>query len=125
LLHKLFTLFQQTLNTEVIQKQDEIVSTPSSHPNCLISLKRYKKLITMAQESHKPIFHLKPTDGAIGVHIYAVRDVYKDFKDLGEKIASRTELVLPNSQLTLEPELKSFKCIERLGCRSNGEFERQ
>jgi chromosome partitioning protein len=60
----------------------------------------------MAQESHKPIFHLKPADGAIGAHIYAVRDVYKDFKDLAEKIAGRTELVLPNSQLILEPGLK-------------------
>jgi hypothetical protein len=60
----------------------------------------------MAQESHKPIFHLKPADGAIGAHIYAVRDVYKDFKELARKIADQTELLLPNYQLTLEPELK-------------------
>ncbi|MEB3119763.1 MAG: AAA family ATPase [Snowella sp.] len=93
-------------NTEVIQKQDEIVLTPSSDPNRLALLKHYQSLMPMAQESHKPIFHLKPADGAIGAHIYAVRDVYKDFKDLAEKIAGRTELVLPNSQLTLEPELK-------------------
>jgi cellulose biosynthesis protein BcsQ len=93
-------------NTEVIQKQDEIASTPSSDPNRLALLKHYQSLMPMAQESHKPIFHLKPADGAIGAHIYAVRDVYKDFKDLAEKIAGRTKLVLPNSQLTLEPELK-------------------
>lgn len=93
-------------NTEVIQKQDEIVLTPSSDPNRLALLKHYQSLMPMAQESHKPIFHLKPADGAIGAHIYAVRDVYRDFKDLAEKIAGRTELVLPNSQLTLGPELK-------------------
>jgi deoxyhypusine synthase len=91
-------------NTEVIQKQDEIGLTPSSDPNRLALLKHYQSLMPMAQESHKPIFHLKPADGAIGAHIYAVRDVYKDFKNLAEKIAVRTELVLPNSQLTLEPE---------------------
>lgn len=93
-------------NTEVIQKQDEIASTPSSDPNRLALLKHYQSLMPMAQESHKPIFHLKPADGAIGAHIYAVRDVFKDFKDLAEKIAGRTELVLPNSQLALEAESK-------------------
>ncbi|TVQ59568.1 MAG: ParA family protein [Spirulina sp. DLM2.Bin59] len=91
-------------NTEVIQKQDEIVLTSSSDPNRLALLKHYQSLMPMAQESHKPIFHLKPADGAIGAHIYAVQDVYKDFKNLAEKIAGRTELVLPNAQLTLESE---------------------
>lgn len=84
-------------NTEVIQKQGEIVLTPSSDPNCLALLKHYQSLMPMAQESHKPIFHLKPADGAIGAHTYAVRNVYKDFKELAQKIADRTELLLPNS----------------------------
>jgi chromosome partitioning protein len=85
-----------TYNTEVIQKQNEIVSSPSSDPNRLALLKHYQSLMPMAQEAHKPIFHLKPADGAIGAHIYAVRNVYKDFKNLAEKIATRTALVLPN-----------------------------
>ena len=93
-------------NTEVIQKKDETVLTPSSDPERIALLKHYQSLMPMAQESHKPIFHLKPADGAIGAHIYAVRDVYKDFKELAQKIADRTELLLPNSPLTLEPELK-------------------
>jgi deoxyhypusine synthase len=78
----------EALNTEVLQKQDEIVSTPSSDLNCLALLKHYQSLMPMAQESHKPIFHFKPADGAIGAHIYTVTDVYKDSKDLSEKIAS-------------------------------------
>ncbi len=98
-------------SSEVLQEPNEIALTPSTDPtstdpNRLALLKHYQSLMPMAQESRKPIFHLKPADGAIGAHIYAVKDVYKDFKDLAEKIASRTELVLPNSQLTLEPELK-------------------
>lgn len=93
-------------NTEVIQEQDETVLVPSSDPNRLALLKHYQSLMPMAQESHKPIFHLKPADGAIGAHIYAVRHVYQDFKELAQKIANRTELLLPNSQVSLEPELE-------------------
>ncbi len=93
-------------NTEVIQKQDEIALTPASDPNRLALLKHYQSLMPMAQEAHKPIFQLKPADGAIGAHIAVVKLVYWDFKDLAQKIADRTELLLPNSQLTLEPELR-------------------
>lgn len=93
-------------NTEVVQKQDEPISTPSSDPNRLALLKHYQSLMPMAQESHKPIFHLKPADGAIGAHIYAVKDVYKDFKKLAQEVANRTGILLPDSQLSLEPELK-------------------
>jgi chromosome partitioning protein len=50
----------------------------------------------MAQECRKPIFHLKPADGAIDAHIYAVKEVYKDFKQLAKNIASKTGLSLPD-----------------------------
>ena len=93
-------------NAEVIQQQDGIGLTPSRDPHRLALLKHYQSLMPMAQESHKPIFHLKPADGAIGAHIYAVRDVYRDFKELAWKIAAQTELLLPDSQLTLESEVK-------------------
>ena len=83
-------------NSEVVQEQDEAL-TPSSDPNRLALLRHYQSLMPMAQESHKPIFHLKPADGAIGAHIYAVKDVYKDFKELAQKVADRTELLLPSS----------------------------
>jgi len=86
-------------NAEVIQKQDEIDLTPASDPNRLALLKHYQSLMPMAQESHKPIFHLKPADGAIGAHVDAVRLVYWDFKELAQKIAARTGLLLPDSQL--------------------------
>ena len=89
-------------NSEVVQKQDEIISTPASDPNRLALLKHYQSLMPMAQESHKPIFHLKPADGAIGSHIAAVKNVYWDFKDLAQKVASRTGLLLPDSQSSLE-----------------------
>ena len=59
---------------------------------CLALLKHYRSLMPLAQEAHKPMFYLKPADGAIGSHMAAVQDVYKDFKRLAEKIASRTHI---------------------------------
>jgi chromosome partitioning protein len=81
-------------NTEVIQQPGAIVSTSSDDPNRIALLKYYQSLMPMAQEAHKPIFHLKPADGAIGAHVYAVQSVYKDFKELAQKIANRTGVKL-------------------------------
>jgi cellulose biosynthesis protein BcsQ len=66
-------------------------------PNCLALLKNYQSLMPMAQEAHKPIFHLKPADGAIGAHTYAVRNVYRDFEKLARAIAERTDVKLPST----------------------------
>ncbi|WP_353930394.1 AAA family ATPase [Okeanomitos corallinicola TIOX110] len=64
-------------------------------PNCLALLKNYQSLMPMAQEAHKPMFHLKPADGAIGAHTKVVRNVYDDFKKLAYKIAERTQVNIP------------------------------
>jgi len=66
----------------------------SNDPHCLALLKHYRSLIPLAQEAHKPIFHLKPADGAIGSHLQAVQSSYQDFKHLAEKIAERTSMSL-------------------------------
>ncbi len=83
--------------TQVIQHPDVLIQDSSSDPNRLALLKHYQSLMPMAQESHKPIFHLKPADGAIGSHTAAVRSVYGDFRGLAQKIADRTGLQLPSS----------------------------
>jgi cellulose biosynthesis protein BcsQ len=57
--------------------------------NCLALLKHYHSLIPMAMEVRKPIFLLKPADGAIGAHYQAVIRSYSDFKSLTEKILER------------------------------------
>lgn len=54
--------------------------------NCLALLKHYHSLVPLAMESRKPIFLLKPSDGAIGAHLGAVKSAYQDFKSLTEKI---------------------------------------
>ena len=55
-------------------------------PQCLASLKHYRSLMPMAQEARKPMFRLKPADGAIGAHVQAVRDCFLEFEALALQI---------------------------------------
>ena len=48
----------------------------------------------MAQEVRKPMFFLKPADGAIGAHVRAVTDCYLDFRALATIIAERAGIAL-------------------------------
>jgi hypothetical protein len=72
---------------------NEINGAPDSVENdeaCLAWLKDYRSLMPMAQEVQKPIFLLKPADGAIGAHQRAVREAYNDFEQLANKILVHT-----------------------------------
>jgi len=64
------------------------VSPPSfdTDPNRLGTLKHYRSLMPMAEEAHKPIFYLKPADGVVGGHYYAVQNAHHDFRELAQKI---------------------------------------
>ena len=64
-------------------------------PNGLATLKHYRSLMPLAQEARKPMFHLKPADGAIGGHAKAVQDCYSDFRALARTIAERSGVALP------------------------------
>lgn len=74
-------VLKKQLNNEITVDEDE---------NCLSLLKHYHSLIPMAMETRKPIFLLKPSDGAIGAHLSAVRSSYSDFKLLTEKIIAKS-----------------------------------
>ena len=64
---------------------------------CLSLIKHYRSLMPMAMEAHKPMFFLKPADGAIGAHTAAVHACYEDFKELAIRIAQNCGVPLPNS----------------------------
>jgi cellulose biosynthesis protein BcsQ len=64
-------------------------------PHKLALLRNYRSLMPMAQEARKPMFALKPADGAIGAQQQAVQDVYREFKALALSIASRIDLPVP------------------------------
>jgi cellulose biosynthesis protein BcsQ len=75
---------------EVLGQQAPPSLTVRSDPHCLAMLRHYRSLMPMAQEARKPIFLLKPADGAIGAHQQAVRRVYEDFVDLARRIQKAT-----------------------------------
>lgn len=66
--------------------------TIDDDPNCIAKLKDYRSLMPLAQEARKPMFFLKPADGALGAHSYAVTEAYKDFKNVAVSIVANAGL---------------------------------
>ncbi len=64
-------------------------------PNCLAMLKHYRSLMPLAHEARKPMFHLRPADGALGAHLTAVGQTLVDFETLARKIAQKTKIRIP------------------------------
>jgi chromosome partitioning protein len=76
---------------------DQPVGSPlrvENDEHCFAMLKHYRSLMPMAQESRKPMFFLKPSDGAIGAHANAIPEVYADFQLLARKIGKRAGVIL-------------------------------
>ncbi len=96
------SVYQSEVLHEVATTNLSIATDPSN----LALMKHYQSLMPLAQEAHKPIFYLKPADGATGAHTYAVQKVYEDFKALAVKIAQRIQLDVPNSLLRVFLKLK-------------------
>jgi cellulose biosynthesis protein BcsQ len=78
-----------TYHHYVLAEESQEKLSVHNDPECLAELKDYRSLMPMAQEARKPMFHLKPADGAIGSHVQAVKSCYRDFRDLAQTIHSR------------------------------------
>ncbi len=74
--YKMAVLGQAT-EDEVLIKNDT---------NCLGVLRHYNGLMSLAITARKPIFLLKPVDGAAGVHFQAVQRVYQEFETVTKRI---------------------------------------
>jgi chromosome partitioning protein len=61
--------------------------TAEQDDNRLATLKHYRSLMPLAQEARKPIFALKPADGAIGSMVEAVQNARDDFQALAIRVA--------------------------------------
>ena len=72
----------------VLKEKGNTTASIDEDEYCLALLKHYHSLIPMAMEARKPIFLLKPSDGAIGAHLGAVRSSYLDFELLTFEIIS-------------------------------------
>ena len=79
----------------VLDEQSTTVVSVDKDPQCLATLKHYRSLMPLAQEARKPMFYLKPADGAIGGHAAAVQECYRDFGALARRIADRCGIALP------------------------------
>jgi chromosome partitioning protein len=74
----------------VLNEPESINLQIQADPNCLALLKHYRSLMPLAQEAHKPMFYLKPADGAMGSHMHSVQSAYADFNTLARKIMEKT-----------------------------------
>lgn len=79
----------------VLGKEASNAPQVADDSHCLAQLKHYRSLMPLAMEARKPMFFLKAADGAIGAHMAAVQDSYRDFRDLARRIADRCGLAIP------------------------------
>lgn len=77
-----------TYRRYVLEEESGRQTSVTRDEHCFALLKHYRSLMPMAQEARKPIFLLKPADGAMGAHTYAVEDAYRDFRTLTRKISA-------------------------------------
>lgn len=61
-------------------------------PECLAMLRNYRSLLPMSQEARRPMFDLRPADGAIGSLAQLVQTCKEEFEALALAIAARCEL---------------------------------
>ena len=73
----------------VLNQPPEGELTPGNDPNIVATIKHFRSLIALSQESRKPIFSLTPADGAMGAHSVAANAAYVDFKQLAEELLRR------------------------------------
>jgi hypothetical protein len=71
------------------------VPSPQPDPFQLASLRHYRSLMPLAVSAHKPMFLLRPADGARGAHLDAVLACYDDFQRLTDRISAPLGLTLP------------------------------
>lgn len=76
----------------VLDQPDGGPEDVEADPNRIARLKDYRSLMPLAQAARKPMFLLRPADGAFGGHQGAVLDCYADFEALTREILRRADL---------------------------------
>jgi ATPases involved in chromosome partitioning len=70
----------------------------NSDPYCLAQIRNLRSLLSLFSEARKPIFALKPADGAFGGHRQAIMDTAADFGTLTDRIATEVGVRVPTIQ---------------------------
>ena len=81
-----------TYQKYILNQSEGSISEVNDDPNCIGLVRHYQSLMSMAQEARKPIFLLKPAEGAIGAHAQSVSKCYMDFKRITETILQKMML---------------------------------
>lgn len=71
---------------EAVLAQNPTSTVPYPDPFLLGQIRHYRSLIPLSQETHKPVFELKPADGAFGGHTKLVQTAYEEFALLANRI---------------------------------------
>lgn len=82
----------EAFHAEVLGAEGPPPAVMETDPSFLAGMKDYHSLMAMAHEARKPVFLLKPADGAIGGHQGAVRKAHDDFRALAIEIMLRARL---------------------------------
>lgn len=63
--------------------------TTALDPECLGVMRNYQSLVPLSQDARKPMFQLRPADGAIGSQADAVRRCREEFQKLANAVLER------------------------------------
>lgn len=85
----------QEYRRQILGREDHEIAGPD--PHMLATVRHYLSLMPLAQEARKPMFALKPADGAIGSHAAAAQDCRRDFQNLALRIADAAGVDLSTS----------------------------
>lgn len=86
----------ESYHSEMLQDEQSQGLELKDDSQCLASLKHYRSLMPLAQDALKPMFNLKSADGALGAHLSAVQDCYRDFRTLALTIIERCSIPAPD-----------------------------
>ncbi len=79
-----------TYREYVLNETDETGTLNMTNPHEIGLIKNYRSLMPLAQEARKPIFLLKPAEGAIGAHAQSVSKCYTEFEKVTESVLKHT-----------------------------------
>lgn len=88
-LHKWIGRIPGEYRRAVLQCDAPTTPTIDADEHLLANLQEYRSLMPLAQEANKPMFMLKPADGALGAYMNAVVSCYQDYRSLAQKISDK------------------------------------
>lgn len=98
----------ETYAEAVIDKRDERdqpENAMAADPNCIAKLRYFGSLTPLAREARKPMFALKPADGATGGLANAVADCRGDFLNLARAVAERAGISFTSPAAATAPTM--------------------